>query len=166
MNSIRIWIVFVLTLSFLSLDAQVYDRRGQTVYLEFGGPALFASLNYESRFQETTEGLGGRLGVAYMEKDLIIPVGVNYLLGKKDKSQFLELGGGVSFWFYDEPERAGGKDLNRQIYGFGTAMYRIHPRYGKFLFKIGLTPIIGVFDEEEDKVEALIWIGVAFGYAF
>ena len=49
-----------------TLEAQVYDRRGQAIYFEMAGSGFPYSLNYETRFKEKTEGLGARLGIGYI----------------------------------------------------------------------------------------------------
>lgn len=145
---------------------ETYQRRGQTVYLELLGSGVIYSLNYERRFKQQTEGLGARIGIGYVGDWLMVPANLNFLLGKEGKSHFLELGLGVTYVNYPNGETFGSKTINQQWLPAGTIMYRLHPRYGKFFFKIGLTPIYGYFVEDNDKKFLIPLFGVAFGRAF
>lgn len=73
--------------------------RAKSIFLEMGGPSFKLSVNYDTRFGNRVDGWGGRAGIGYMSSDgyreLVIPLQVNYLLGKNDK--FLELGAGASY---------------------------------------------------------------------
>lgn len=163
-------IVFCLFIFFCfasdSAAQEVYERRGQAIYLELFGSGFIYSLNYETRFQQKTEGLGARIGVSYIGEWLTVPANINFLLGKKGKSHFLELGAGVTYINYNEPQTFGSKTIEQQWAPAFTIMYRLHPRYGKFFFKIGITPLYGNFLEEEEEKQLIPLFGIAFGRAF
>ncbi len=163
---IFIFILFSFLFQSYQADAQIYQRRGQTIYLEFGGPAIQYSLNYEARFLRRTEGSGLRFGIGYTGNAAAIPVHLNWLIGKKHKASFLEIGAGFTYFNYSNPEDFGGKLISKQIAASFTIMYRIHARYRKGVFKIGLTPSYGYFDEEKAEKIFYPWFGIAFGRAF
>lgn len=149
-----------------TLEGQVYDRRGQVIYLELAGSGFPFSLNYETRFAQKTEGFGARIGVGYIAEQFSIPMNVNFLLGKEGSNHFLELGVGATYFIYTEPTLLGGKLRDSQLAGAFTIMYRLHPRYGKFFFKIGITPLVGYWEEDQEGIESFPMFGAAFGRAF
>src|SRR3569833_1014150 len=93
MNKITIAIALLVScnICFAQSDAK-------SVYAVLGGPGI-ASFNYDTRFQKTEDGFGGRIGIGGFSIDgsgvVVIPVGLNYLISKDQKNYF-ELGAGVS----------------------------------------------------------------------
>ncbi len=153
--------------SAVNLQAQkVFERRGQAIYIELLGSGFAYSLNYESRFSQKTGGLGGRIGVSYVGDWFALPVNVNYLLSKKKEKHFLEIGAGFTYFKYKEPILYGGKMIDSQTMPALTFMYRYHPRYGKFSFRFGMTPLYGYLNEgDTDKVFFPLF-GVSLGKVF
>lgn len=171
---IRSILKFPLLLFFFSFflsdtEGQVYDRRGQTIYAEFGGSAFVYSINYESRFAAKTGGFGGRIGISYVGDWVAIPLQLNLLIGKKDSNKFFEIGGGICYFKYREPFEVGDRSFDQQTMGALSFMYRRHPRYGKFMWKVGITPLIGYWQDDDDGkavLGVLPMFGLAFGKAF
>jgi hypothetical protein len=76
------------------------NAQAPQLYAELGGPSV-AGINFDSRFSKKENGIGGRLGIGgfFIGGDglLFIPVGVNYLVGKPDAKNFLELGVNLTY---------------------------------------------------------------------
>jgi hypothetical protein len=167
-----------------SLKAQDEAIKGRLFYAELGGPGVITSINFDSRFKTGERlGLGYRVGVGfgihtfdeYDESDengyynsvyhtksyYSIPVGLNYVLGKKKSANAFEIGAGASFltrkvslYYYDNNEKPG------HFIGHISFMYRRVPVNGGFTFRIGFTPIIGTSGD-------LFPMGaIGFGYSF
>src|SRR5688572_2841636 len=88
-------LLFISILLSFNINAQ---KAAKSIYAELGGPGI-ASLNFDTRFNKTEAGLGGRIGVGGFSIDgssvVFFPIGINYLLGKDSKNYF-ELGAGVT----------------------------------------------------------------------
>lgn len=161
--------VFCLWFQGLSQEA-TFERRGHSTFLELGGTGFTYTLNYESRFGKTHRGLGARIGLGISSTELsciTVPVTVNYLLGKSQGKHFLELG--VGYTYLDLREMDSFKVNDESVFFEGTSFghfvvgYTRHPPLGGFLFKFGITPLIGDFS---DGRAVLGWFGLSFGYAF
>lgn len=120
------------------------ERRAQNVFVEIGGQGLLFTANYDSRFSNRRDGLGGRVGIGYLASDgdkvTTIPLSLNYLLGKE--KHFFEVGLGATFlatkgnqdsFFFDEN--------NSNVIGTMSFSYRLQPVDNGFSFRIGLTPV-------------------------
>jgi hypothetical protein len=152
-------------------DGQVYDRRGKAIYLELGGNAFAYSVNFDIRFKEQTGGLGARVGFSTVGDWIATPVMLTYMTGKKDSNHFFEFGGGVTYFNYEEPYVVGNKSLDQQFSATFAFMYRRQPRYGKFVFRVGITPLVGYWDwqageDSEATLGVLPMFGMSFGRAF
>ena len=89
-----------------------------------------------------------------------IPVGVNYVLGKKNSSSALEIGAAVTFLTRKTSLFCYDVETPGNVIGNFTFMYRRAPINGGFLFRVGFTPVIGTSGD-------LFPMGaVGFGYAF
>ena len=122
-----------------------------SIFLELGGNGIFYSLNYDHKFFDhvsarlggmylplpaSDDGTGGenRVGIA------LFPIMVNYLVGNGNSR--LELGAGTMVGYVsgevdNENLNAGG------VGGLATTIgYRLQPRGGGFLFRVGLTPFL------------------------
>jgi hypothetical protein len=184
-KSVSLFAIAVISLTVnQSLSAQEKTVARNLFFNEFGGPGIIMSANMDSRFKPNTRlGLGYRLGAGFgigrfsdksvmdMNGNIIgyekvtrtiyaFPVGLNYILGKPDRSSAFEVGGGVSILsrkislYTLEVEEEG------QVIGYATFMYRITPINGGMSFRIGFTPIIGTAGD-------LFPMGaISFGYAF
>ena len=126
--------------------------RAQTIYFEVLGPGITYSVNYDTRFQNTRNGFGGRIGVSYLNIDdegvFSLPVGLNYLLGKN--KHYFEMGVGATYYnvSWDEQNDPNNELLfiegNRSsMVGNLTFGYRLQPVDGGFNFRAGFTPTFG-----------------------
>jgi hypothetical protein len=136
----------------------------QSAYVELLGPGL-ASINFDTRFTKKEDGIGGRVGVGYLnmygDKITTVPIGITYLLGKDGKNYF-EVGGGVTLISYKANE-----DFTREesryseTFGHLNFGYRMQPRNGGFLFRAAFNPVFipgnGFFP---------FYGGISFGYKF
>lgn len=167
-----LFLSFAFLFFFQNINAQVYDQRGQGIYLEMLGSTGFVSLNYEIRFPATTEGLGVRVGITGINNSVIFPVIINYLIGKKDKSRFLELGVGALFSTNDYPfvvDAPNERQFENKPIPLFVVGFRYHPRYNGFLFRAGMTPQVGRLLPTADKPAKTFFrplFGISLGKAF
>lgn len=149
------------------LFAATYSSNAQTaaksVFAEIGGPGL-ASINFDTRFQKKNDGLGGRIGIGGFSIDgstlFLLPVGVNYLIGKDDRN-FFEVGGGFTFVSYSENDRYGYNDDDfTTSFGHLSIGYRLQPANGGFQFRAAIVPVFN----KDGFVP--YYAGISFGYKF
>ena len=152
-------------LVFLSIIADAQTRNGKTmlagksVYAEFLGASFVVGLNYDARFNEYSR-WGYRVGLAY-GKGFNVPLEVNYLVGRRETKNKLDLGVGVNLACSGD----GAGD-----FAFLNIGYRFQPKNG-VIFRVGLSPKF-VFYERDNWVENLqIWATMflpylSIGYAF
>lgn len=151
-----------------SRKLSVYEpgNRAQSVYFELLGPGLTYSFNYDTRFQNTLNGLGGRAGLGYISVEgnsvVSVPVMLNYLLGKEGK--YFEMGLGATYIGFNSAESASDNEVlfidDSQVFGTMVFGYRRQPVDGGFLFRAGLSPVFG-------SGNFIPYYGyIAFGYAF
>lgn len=120
------------------------ERRAQNVFVEVGGQGLLFTANYDTRFSNRRDGLGGRAGIGFIaangDKVFTVPISLNYLLGKG--KNFFEVGLGATFAaantansivFDDNSEGA--------VIGTMSFSYRLQPVDSGFSLRAGLTPI-------------------------
>ncbi len=142
-----------------------------SVFVELGGNALLYSVNYDHKFFDHAS---ARIGAMYFSVSaddpnslngrvsvFLAPIMANYLVG--DGNSRLELGAGLVV----AGASGSGTVENEQLDEFrgggvgftSTVGYRLQPRDGGFLFRIGFTPIIapGTF---------IPWFGLSFGASF
>ena len=137
------------------------SERAQSIYFEILGSGVTYSFNYDTRFQDTRDGLGGRIGLSYISIDdnsvFTLPAMLNYLLGKEGK--YFEMGLGATYvstndddagLYVDEPNFIG-----TMVFG-----YRSQPVDGGFMFRGGVAPIIS----EGDFIPYYPYL--SFGYTF
>lgn len=144
--------------------AQTNDNRAQSVYIEVLGAGGTFSLNYDTRFQNTQDGLGGRAGISFIASEgssiFSVPVMLNYLLG--NGNSYFEVGLGatyISFNADDEGDEVLFVD-DSSIYGTMVFGYRYQPRDGGFLFRAGFAPIFNA----DNFIP--YWPYLSFGYSF
>lgn len=149
--------VIVSLLSF-SQDASTH---GANIFLELGGNAGTASLNYERRFSDGNEGFGGRIGVGIgaahrhltVNSVLTVPVGVNYLAGGGPHQ--LEAGAGIT---------VGAGKFGTHTSGLYSAFfvpslgYRYHPLQKSITLRAFLSPFIAT--------RTTLSAGLSFGIVF
>lgn len=137
-------------------------QAAKSVYFELGGPGI-ASFNFDTRFGNKEDGLGGRIGVGGFsltidgEKNgvVFIPIGLNYLLGKDTKNYF-EIGAGITPVFASSD----GDGNFSSTFGHLNFGYRLQPQNGGFTFRAFITPVFGGFGFIP------YYGGVSFGYKF
>lgn len=152
----------VLSASCVAQDKNFPDApgRAQCVYGEIGGNGLLLSANYDFRFAKKQKGIGGRAGMGIIGAlgfaGLTVPIGINYLAGKKD--HFFEAGLGATFititstWFDD-----GG--AGSTVFFVPSAGYRYQPSDVGFTGRIFVSPIIA-------QGGGTFWAGISAGYKF
>jgi hypothetical protein len=161
----------ILILSIVT-STSLLAQAAKQINFELGGPGL-ASFNFDTRFANKEDGLGGRIGFGGFSLRssfdngsggtstehttvIFIPIGLNYLLGKDGKNYF-EIGGGATPVFASE---SSSDDDFRSTFGYLTFGYRMQPRHGGFSFRAFVCPIFGSFGFIP------YYGGVSFGYKF
>ena len=178
-KTILYFVMFCIMLTLAQSAKSQEDIKGNVFYSELGGPGVLFSIHFDGRFKSGERlGWGYRVGAGFAVGQFdgnyndygyydsttrsyySIPVGINYVLGKKNSANTLEVGGSVTFLtrkatlFYYDVETPG------HFIGNFTFMYRRAPINGGFLFRVGFTPVIGTSGD-------LLPMGaVGFGYAF
>lgn len=136
------------------------EVRPISLYAEAGGTALsLLSINVDTRFAKTLNGWGGHTGISFMKVDnfsyLTIPVGVNYLLGKRGK--YFELGAGATAMLsFGKKYESDGSSVRRSnelwstsgIAGTLKIGYRYQPVNGGFSYGFGFAPVLFKLGDE------------------
>jgi hypothetical protein len=142
---------------------QVVDSdtaRAQNVYVELGGQGIALSANYDTRFSNKRNGLGGRIGIGFIGGDgnniTTIPVGLNYLIG--NGKSFFEVGLGATYFSAKFNNHFFDKYFNNFI-GTASFSYRFQPLKSGFSFRGGITPLFG-------SEFLLPYYGISLGYTF
>ena len=150
-----------------SVHAQIAERtRGQGVYVEVLGSGLLYSFNYDTRFSQRLNGIGGRAGIGYLAVEgtslTTLPFMLNYLFGH-DK-HFFEVGVGPTVLIASERISGfgpvGDRNSASAVIGSMNLGYRLEPSDGGFIFRAGLTPFF------DSNFFWPLWPQVSFGYAF
>lgn len=154
-----------LILTFPKSGISQNETKRDAIFLEGLGSGIFYSFNYDWRFKDQSKGLGAKIGLGYTGIDgfklATIPIGFNYLLGKK--RNFLELGFGTTVILLSRTNSTAAT-TDPRISGTGLMLngiigYRTVSKTG-FLLRAGLTPFF-----YSDHTE-LITPQVSIGYAF
>ncbi len=140
--------------------------RPKTAFLEVGGAGLALTLNYDTRFMQTRDKWGFRIGAGYYNTGsnsvLSVPLQINYLYAiAHSTSSFIEGAAGTTF-LYSKGSPNGTFFEFDNITGFcGTASigYRYQQENGGINFRIVFDPII--YDEG-----LLYEGGISIGYTF
>lgn len=141
------------------------------IFVEAGGPGLI-STNLDIHFSKKEQGLGARIGIGdfglFSSQPFVIPIGLNFLLGRNEKHYF-EAGGGVTLvpfiYHRDEdpsyiPTKFDEFRSNFEtIYGYISLGYRYQPKIEGLFFRAAITPIISY-----DFIP--YFGGVSLGYKF
>ncbi|WP_345947831.1 hypothetical protein ABDD95_13345 [Mucilaginibacter sp. PAMB04274] len=155
--------LLLLTLACASHAQTTAGARAQNIFVELGGPGLLLSANYDTRFVNRHDGVGGRLGVGYLSISdnslLTVPLQINYLLGRNNR--YFELGIGATFVSSrgDENDFLSLDNAQNTI-GTMTFGYRYQPEEGGFNFRAALNPVFNKHDFFP------FFGGVSFGYTF
>jgi len=165
-----------------SLAAQENVVANKLFHVEFFGPGIIMSANFDGRFQsDTRTGLGYRLGAGFGTGDFYsqgvieiggpyrdpdkrtvysFPAGLNYIFGKPKKASSFEVGAGLSVLSRKVPIFSYDADKPRSVIGYFSFMYRMTPADGGMAFRVGFTPIIG------SSGDLMPMFAIGFGYAF
>jgi hypothetical protein len=162
----------------LTLIIPIYtfsQNRSKAIFGEILGQTSMISVNFDSRFKKSNEGLGFRVGYGISNafackecdfivlKGNIIPISVNYLLGKK--KHHLELGTGLTAFIASKDSPAlpilglgiGDYSLSKN-YGTFTIGYRYYKKSPSLLFGISWVPTYNKYDLNPKNV------GISIGY--
>lgn len=143
------------------------DKRAQNVFVEILGQGLLFSANYDTRFGNRRDGLGGRAGIGYIGADgssvTTVPVSLNYLLGKG--KNFFEIGLGATFasakvgdsFIFDDED---GSSRGNGVIGTMSFSYRLQPVDSGFAFRAGFTPVFN----KNNFIP--YYFGLSLGYTF
>lgn len=136
--------------------------RAQNVFVEVGGQGLLFTANYDTRFANRRDGLGGRAGIGYIAADgnnaTTIPLSLNYLLGKG--KHFFEVGLGATILAVDGDEGSFFDNNTSNVIGTMSFSYRLQPVDSGFALRAGLTPIFN------SDFFIPYYAGLSLGYTF
>ncbi|SHG21671.1 hypothetical protein [Pedobacter caeni] len=148
----KLTLVFSLLLAVLSVQTLFAQQsttpapvaaRAQNIFIELGGQGLTFTANYDSRFSNKRDGLGGRAGIGYFSVDgdkvMTLPLSLNYLLGKGNK--FFELGLGATYISTSGSSEVLFNKNESNVIGTMSFFYRVQPEDSGFAFRIGLSPV-------------------------
>jgi len=137
-------------------------KRAQNVYVEILGQGLLFSANYDTRFSNKRNGLGGRIGFGGIggsgDSFISIPVSLNYLLG--NGKNFFEIGLGATYASLSTNDDFFFGDGGSNVIGTMAFMYRLQPEKTGFSFRGGITPIFS----SDGFVP--YYFGLSLGYTF
>lgn len=156
----RILFILFITSAIHSIS---YAQSAKSIQFELGGPGL-ASLNFDTRFSNKENGIGGRIGIGGFSIDevsaVFVPIGINYLIGKDTKNYF-EIGGGITPVFLSGEDVADNEDDNfSTTFGHLLFGYRFQPLNDGFTFRVFVSPVFG------KGYFMPYYGGVSFGYKF
>lgn len=132
----------------------------RAVYAEFAGASMILGVSYDSRFTEDSR-LGYRVGLTY-GREFNIPLEINYLVGRRETKNKLDLGVGVNFACSEKGELGD--------FAFLNIGYRFQPRNG-VIFRVGLSPKFPFGNSDSFGADLVIWATsfipyLSLGYAF
>ncbi len=151
----------------VSLCSVAQELPKNSVFGELLGNGGTYSINYE---REVFDKFLGRIGVSYThDGESGIPVGV-IMIGKYfgESKHHFEVDGGVTY-INGITSEGNSPYKRRENIVFLTAFmgYRYHKPEGKFLFRIGLTPLYNLKAiDDADEGRFIVSGGVSFGYRF
>ncbi|MXV15846.1 hypothetical protein [Hufsiella ginkgonis] len=143
--------------------AETTGPRAQNVFVELGGQGLLFTVNYDTRFGNRRDGLGGRAGIGYLAVDgehvTTIPLSLNYLLGKG--RSFFEIGLGATVVTAGSDDDSIIFDENGgNVVGTMSFAYRLQPVDKGFSLRAGFTPVFN------GDFFVPYYAGVSLGYTF
>jgi len=152
---------FLAALLYFAANSALHAQAAKSAYVEIGGPGL-ASINFDTRFSNREDGLGGRIGVGGFGAEnvglLTVPVGLNYLIGKDNRNYF-EVGAGFTYVHLSD-NTFNEKETFDGSFGHLTFGYRLQPANGGFTFRAAVVPIFG------QGGFVPYYGGISFGYKF
>jgi hypothetical protein len=128
-------------------------KRPRTAFLELGGPGLAITVNYDTRFGQTRDKWGYRVGAGYYNTGAnwiaSIPLQINYLYGfnKSGGSSFLELGAGTTFMKSHGSTNGTTFEFDNDVgfFATGTIGYRYQQDNGGINFRVEFVPTVSVY---------------------
>lgn len=170
--------LFIFLFSFFSINSygqtagvrkadSVQVHRAQNVFIEVGAAGLFFSTNYDTRFSQQRDGLGGRIGAGWWHAVnttfITVPFQLNYLVG--GRSHFFEAGAGATYMYLSNPYFGNpliGHDpkvVNSTVVATTTIGYRYQPFNHGLNLRASFNPCLldGTFVPD---------FGVSVGYTF
>ena len=176
----------IILLSNISFAQENDKIRSSAIYFEGFGNNLYYGLFYDTRFNKSSKGFGGSVGIGAYQRILnesrATPVGngpdiktvnsnyysstfmLNYLWGKGPHC--LEVGAGVVFFTarnFGYGYVRGDEDQFYSMFGTMSMMYRLHLPKSIFL-RLGWTPFFGMANDGFVFIPYQFGFGV--GYAF
>jgi hypothetical protein len=144
--------LFLLSVSMNAQDSTLYYRP-RSVYIEFGGNAVFYSINFENQFTHFKyHNIGLRIGCTYY-MDMIRPLAtLNYYFGRRN--HFLEIGSGIMY----------GDAYDYDVVWTETIGYRYIIEKNGLFFRADFT--LSFLPEDIDSDRIWKWGGISIGYAF
>ena len=172
---------FLTVILLILFSSKIFSQANKThrsfqIQFEALGPGSLFSFNIDSRFSKKGNGLGYRIGIGGSPLGIFgetcntgaqisLPLGLNYLVGKK--VNLLEFGAGASFTVI-----AGTKvycpDLKETFFGDGTesygyllAGYRFQPKEkNRLTYRVFISPLF------QNNFPIKFWGGASVGYIF
>jgi hypothetical protein len=142
------------------------SAQAPQLYAELGGPSL-AGINFDTRFSKKENGFGGRIGIGGFSIDgsslLMVPFGVNYLIGKPETKNFFEVGANLTYVSASDNGSEADPDNNMaDTWGSLTLGYRHQPIGKGVTFRISVNP----FFSFKNSVFWPLYGGISVGYKF
>ena len=145
-----------------AMSPTISSKRAQNVYVELGAQGLVFTANYDTRFGNRRNGIGGRIGIGAIGGDgdsfVTVPVSLNYLLG--DGKNFFEVGLGATYASLGLNDDSLFGNGGSTVLGTMAFMYRLQPVNSGFSFRGGFTPF---FNKD---VFIPYYFGISLGYTF
>jgi hypothetical protein len=166
------FITILLTISSLGNFCFAQITAKNAVYVELGGNVSM-SINYEKIFYQREKlKMGARVGLAVMpgqgSTQISVPLEWNVLFGKSRK--YFELGVGYTNGLYIASSKSTAETNYDWIMIAPRIGYRFQKDEGGFLFRIGLTPILSIYKEDETNRTKTsywpLWLGISLGKSF
>lgn len=174
-------VVFFFVFSFHLANACAQDVpnksfKKNTVFLELGGNGFINSINYDRLFtlKDSLISVSFRLGFGLYKSNesdssiiKVLPLEVNFLLGKKQN--YLELGFGYTPSFGYRTFRQNNVVYATKNFDFniiGRVGYRYQKPEGGIFFRLGFTPIIYRDYINAGKFKIAPWGGISAGISF
>ena len=153
-------------ISLLFVTVSSANAQAPQLYAELGGPSV-AGINFDTRFSKKENGFGGRLGIGGFSIDgdglLFVPVGINYLVGKPEATNFFELG--LNLTYVSATSNGEEADTNNNLadtWGSFTFGYRYQPKGQGVTFRASVNPVFAF----KNGVLWPFYGGVSVGYKF
>jgi hypothetical protein len=158
----RLATIFIVIVGLSEAGAQTSLKNA--VFAEIGGSGYYYSINYE---RSLSKGFLIRGGIGAATKNFLVPVLGGKSFGRGNNH--FEISGGTVLIFgsigTDEPNQ---ETSRQQLFATAFAGYRYCKPQGKFLFRVGYTPLFKIYDSYSPFNNHFLyqWGGLSFGYRF